>query len=107
MDSLSSYSFGVRSRTEKLTASSYQFHIGTARPDMILIPLVPRLLYCQHEQGSVILKLRAAELCYLREQLLINPRGGIRRMCFGECGDFFHSEFFALRPLGFGNTVGK
>ncbi len=34
-----------------------------------------RLLYCQHEQGSVILKLRAAELSYLREQLLINPRG--------------------------------
>jgi hypothetical protein len=73
------------------------------------VPFYPyrRLLYRQHEQDSVILKLRAAELCYLREQLLINPRGGIRRMCFGECGDFFYSEFFALRPLGFGNTVGK
>ena len=66
-----------------------------------------RLLHCQHEQGSVILKLRAAELGNLREQLLIHPRGGIRHMCFGECRDFFHSEFFALRPLGFGNAVGK
>ena len=66
-----------------------------------------QLLHCQHEQGSVIPKLRAAELRYLREQLLIHARGGIRCMCFGEGGDFLHSEFFASRPLGFGNAVGE
>jgi hypothetical protein len=51
--------------------------------------------------------LRAAELRNLRQQLLINLRGGIGRMSFGECDDFFHAEFFAIRRLGFGNAVGE
>jgi hypothetical protein len=65
------------------------------------------LLYCQHERGCVIPKVPAAELRNWREQLLVNLRGGIRRVCVGECGDSFHSEFFALRRLGFRNAVGK
>jgi hypothetical protein len=32
--------------------------------------------------------LRAAELGYLRQQLLIHPRDGIRRMCFSNAATF-------------------
>ena len=50
---------------------------------------------------------RSAERRHLREKLLVHPRGGIRCIGFGECGDSLHPEFFALRARGFRNPVGK